>query len=96
MPLNPTPMSDAISPRFKEYVEEMILNGERIKQVFDLSSPSDLYIIERLAFYRYVIPLTQQRGTSVLTDDDYANCVLDMYEELRSAGRIQKSYKALE
>lgn len=85
-----------MSPRLKETIEEKILNGERIKELFDLDSPIDCYIIERLAHYRFMIPLMKKLGNSFLSEDNYNNCIIDMYNELKNAGRIYRpSQKSL-
>jgi hypothetical protein len=74
--------------KLRERIEEAILNGERIKDIYDIDSPTDLYIIERLAYYRFVIPMMTLKGTNILSEDDFSNCLIDMYNELKNAGRI--------
>lgn len=81
-------MLEEPSKKLKERIEEKILNGEKIKQIFDLDSPLDIYIIQRLAYYRFVIPLMTELGTAVISEDSYNNCLIEMYNELKEAGRI--------
>ena len=74
--------------KLKERIEEAIIKGEHIKKLYDLDSPIDQYILERLAYYQYMIPLMAEKGTSVLSEDDFSNCLIDMFNELKTTGRI--------
>jgi hypothetical protein len=75
--------------KLREKIEEMILNGDRIKERYDLSAPIDQYILRRLAYYRFVIPLMKNRGTNRISEDDYNNCIIQMYLELKEGGRLE-------
>lgn len=84
---------DSPSKKLKERIEEKILNGEKIKEIFDLESPIDIYIIQRLAYYRFVIPLMTELGTNIISEDSYNNCLIEMYNELVDQNRILKRKK---
>lgn len=77
-----------MNAKLKERIEEKILNGEKIKEIYDLENPLDQYIFERLTYYRFVIPLMTELGTNILSEDSYNNCLILMYQELKDSGRL--------
>lgn len=82
-------MQENLPPKnLRERIEEKILNGEKIKEIYDLDSPLDQYIFERLTYYRFVIPLMTELKTNIISEDSYNNCLIQMYLELREQGRL--------
>lgn len=72
----------------QERIENMILSGETIKEVFDFSRAVDVYILERLAYHHYALPLMNNLSLSSLPQDAWNNCLIDMYVELKKEGKI--------
>jgi hypothetical protein len=81
-------MQEGPSQKLKERIEDKLANGEKVKEIYDLESPLDCYIIERMAYYRFAIPLMTELGNNFLSEDNWTNCVIQMYQELRAQGRI--------
>lgn len=71
-----------------DLIDQRILNGERIQEIFDLRQELDLLIVQRMAFFRYEVPLMVGKGVASLSLDDRNNCFIDTYLELKSQGRI--------
>lgn len=77
-----------MNARLKERIEQAAVNSEHLREIYDLENPTDLYIIERMAYYKFAIPLMLQKGIAALSEDDYNNCLIEMYLELKTLGRI--------
>jgi hypothetical protein len=72
----------------RERIDQAILNGETLREFFNLQNPSDLLIFERLAYFRYAVPLMVNKGVTRLCRNDMNDCLIDCYLHLKQEGRL--------
>jgi hypothetical protein len=75
--------------RLEQRIDELIVAGGTVKETFDLSRPTDIYILERLSYFRKELPLMTSLGLNNLTENARNNCIIEMYLELKAQGKIQ-------
>lgn len=77
-----------ISSLLQERIDEMLLAGQEVKKHLDLSNPLDVYILERMAYYKKELPLLNSLKIDHVSEDFHNNCIIEIYQELKRQGRI--------
>jgi hypothetical protein len=86
---------EPLSKDLRQRITNLLLHGELDHKVLDLSRPVDLFILEKLSFYRIEQQLMAELGVDNLSEDSHNNCMIDMYVALKKDNRIQNPPKYL-